>query len=384
MYKKIIIITYILLSFNFNSFAEENQKSLRVGLLAPFSGEYKDIGQSIMLSLQLALDEINDDKIKIFPRDSGFNNPKKLIQSVESLRDENIKIVIGPISHEDFKNLSAFKDMIFISPSNIDPKIQNNILSVGVSLESQIKSIENFIKEQKRKKTIIMYPKNKYTSLIDSKINNINIQNKKIFRYSSDPKILTSDIEKLTNYKQRKKNLISRVKILEEKGDEASKLELKRLEQKYTIGKVNFDSVIIIDFGNSLKSVLTSLVYSDVDQDDVLIVTVNQWFDKSIFLENSIKNLYYPSVDIKNFQRYKKKYSNIFGLQPNEITILTYDALGLIYYIWNKKDYKINSIKDFVIKDNIKGKIGTFNFVDGKLIQKLNIYKVSDKKFIRF
>ena len=384
MYKKIIIITYILLSFNFNSFAEENQKSLRVGLLAPFSGEYKDIGQSIMLSLQLALDEINDDNIKIFPRDSGFNNPKKLIQSVESLKDENIKIVIGPISHEDFKNLSAFKDMIFISPSNIDPKIQNNILSVGVSLESQIKSIENFIKEQKRKKTIIMYPKNKYTSLIDTKINNINIQNKKIFRYSSDPKILTSDIEKLTNYKQRKKNLISRVKILEEKDDEASKLELKRLEQKYTIGKVNFDSVIIIDFGNSLKSVLTSLVYSDVDQDDVLIVTVNQWFDKSIFLENSIKNLYYPSVDIKNFQRYKKKYSNIFGLQPNEITILTYDALGLIYYIWNKKDYKINSIKDFVIKDNIKGKIGTFNFVDGKLIQKLNIYKVSDKKFIRF
>ena len=384
MYKKIIIITYILLSFNFNSFAEENQKSLRVGLLAPFSGEYKDIGQSIMLSLQLALDEINDDKIKIFPRDSGFNNPKKLIQSVESLRDENIKIVIGPISHEDFKNLSTFKDMIFISPSNIDPKIQNNILSVGVSLESQIKSIENFIKEQKRKKTIIMYPKNKYTSLIDSKINNINIQNKKIFRYSSDPKILTSDIEKLTNYKQRKKNLISRVRILEEKDDEASKLELKRLEQKYTIGKVNFDSVVIIDFGNSLKSVLTSLVYSDVDQDDVLIVTVNQWFDKSIFLENSIKNLYYPSVDIKNFQRYKKKYSNIFGLQPNEITILTYDALGLIYYIWNKKDYKINSIKDFVIKENIKGKIGTFNFVDGKLIQKLNIYKVSDKKFIRF
>ena len=166
-----------------------------------------------MLSLQLALDEINDDNIKIFPRDSGFNNPKKLIQSVESLKDENIKIVIGPISHEDFKNLSAFKDMIFISPSNIDPKIQNNILSVGVSPESQIKSIENFIKEQKRKKTIIMYPKNKYTSLIDSKINNINIKNKKIFRYSSDPKILTSDIEKLTNYKQRKKILFQELRF---------------------------------------------------------------------------------------------------------------------------------------------------------------------------
>ena len=384
MLKKLITFTYILLFINFNSFAEETKKSLKVGLLAPFSGEYKDMGQSIMLSLQLALDEINDNAIKIFPRDSGFNNPKKLIQSVESLREEGVKIVIGPISHKDFKNLSNFKDMIFISPSNINPKIQNNILSTGVSLESQIKSIENFIIENKRKETIIMYPKNEYTTLIDTKINSININNKKIFRYSSDPKVLTSDIERLTNYKQRKRNLISRVKILEEKEDEASKLELKRLEQKYTIGKVNFDSVIIIDFGDSLKSVLTSLVYSDVDQNEVLIVTVNQWFDKSIFLENSIENLYYPSVDIKNFQKYKKKYSKIYGLQPTEITILTYDALGLIYYIWNKKNYKITSMKDFMIKDSIKGKIGTFSIKDGKLIQNLNMYKVSDKKFIKF
>ena len=281
-----------------------------------------------MLSLQLALDEINDEKIKIFPRDSGYNNPEKLKQSLESLREENIKIVIGPISHEDFKILSNYKDMIFISPSNIDPKVQSNILSVGISLESQIKAIENFIEKSERKKTIIMYPKNKYTQLVDSKINNIKINNKKIFKYSADPKILTGDIEKLTNYKQRKRNLISRVKILEEKDDAASKLELKRLEQKYTIGKVNFDSVIIIDFGDSLKSVLTSLVYSDVDQDEVLIVTVNQWFDKSIFLENSIKNLYYPSIDIKNFQKYKKKFLKLYGLQPTEITILTYDALG--------------------------------------------------------
>ncbi len=384
MFKKIVIITYILLFYNFNSFADENRNNLRVGLLAPFSGEYKDIGQSIMLSLQLALDEIDDDKIKIFPRDSGFNNPEKLIKSVESLKEENIKIVIGPISHEDFKILSNYKDMIFISPSNINPKVQSNILSIGVSLESQIKSIENFIEKNERKKTIIMYPKNKYTPLIDSKINNIKIKNKKIFKYSADPKVLTSDIEKLTNYKQRKRNLISRVKILEEKDDEVSKLELKRLEQKYTIGKVNFDSVIIIDFGDSLKSVLTSLVYSDVDQKEVLIVTVNQWFDKSIFLENSIENLYYPSIDINNFQKYKKKYFKTYGLQPTEITILTYDALGYIYYIWNKNGNKVTSIKDFVIKGSIKGKIGTFSIKEGQLTQKLNMYKVSDKKFIKF
>ena len=77
MFKKITILTYILLFFNFNSFADENEKYLKVGLLAPFSGEYKNLGQSIMLSLQLALDEIGDENIKIYPRDSGFNNSEK-------------------------------------------------------------------------------------------------------------------------------------------------------------------------------------------------------------------------------------------------------------------------------------------------------------------
>ena len=156
------------------------------------------------------------------------------------------------------------------------------------------------------------------------------------------------------------------------------------MEQKYTIGKVNFDSVIIIDFGDSLKSVLTSLVYSDVSQKDVLITTVNQWFDKSIFLENSIKELYYPSVNLKNFNNYKEKFSKTYGTQPSEITILTYDALGLIYYIWKKNKYKINSIKDFLIKDKIRGKVGVFSFLNGEFIQELEMYKASNKKFVKF
>ena len=133
-----------------------------------------------------------------------------------------------------------------------------------------------------------------------------------------------------------------------------------------------------------MKSVLTSLVFADVDQKDVLITTVNQWFDKSIFLENSIKTIYYPSVDtLKIFKIIKKNILKFLAYNQVKITILTYDALGLIYYVWYKKNYKINSIKDFLIKDNIKGKIGTFSFLNGQLFQKLDIYKISEKKICK-
>ena len=82
------------------------------------------------------------------------------------------------------------------------------------------------------------------------------------------------------------------------------------------MGDVNFDSVIIIDFGNNLKSVLTSLVYTDVNQKNVLFTTVNQWFDESIFYENTIKTLYYPSINYKEFKNIIKIFFNKFRSFP--------------------------------------------------------------------
>ena len=174
-----------------------------------------------------------------------------------------------------------------------------------------------------------------------------------------------------------------RKKLFQDKEDDQSIKELERLEQLYTLGGVNFDSIIIIDFGNSLKSVLTSLVYTDVNERKVLITTVNQWFDKSIFYENTIKNLYYPSINYKEFKKYNENYFKKFKVYPNEITILTYDALGLIYYAW-KKNGEINSISNFSFKNKIQGKMGTFSLKDKKVLQDLEIYKVDKDKFIKF
>ena len=381
--KFITIIAYILIFFNSNLQGNENNNILKVGLLAPLSGEYKELGDSLLYSLQLALDEINDKNVEIIPRDSGSNDKKKLIKAIQEIRSQGVNIVIGPINNEDFDEVKKFNDMIFISPSNINPEFQNNIISIGVSLESQMFALMKFIKKQKKNKTVIFIPKNQYANFIESKLNKLDLKNYKIFRYNPDPKVLTGEIEILTNYSQRKRNLENRKKMFEDKEDEQSKRQLEKLEQKYTLGDVNFDSVIIIDFGNSLKSVLTSLVFTDVDQKKVLFTTINQWFDESIFYENTVSSLYYPSVNYKEFKKYKDNYFKIFDNFPSEITILAYDAIGLIYYAWKKKG-KINSVNDFSFKGKIKGKIGTFSFNNKKTIQDLNIYKAANNRFTKF
>ena len=381
--KFILTLIYIIFFFNSNITGEENNKILKVGLLAPLSGEYSELGNSLLYSLQLALEEIDDTNVFIVPRDSGFNNKEMLNKAIQDIRSEGIKVVIGPITHEEFNDVKKYNDLVFISPSNINPEFTDNIISVGVSLESQLSALMIFIEKQKKKKTVIMYPTNQYSELIEKKIKELNLSKIRTFAYSPNPEILTGEIEILTNYSQRKRSLELRKKMFEDKEDEQSIKELARLEQLYTLGEVNFDSVIIIDFGNSLKSVLTSLVYTDVDQDKVLFTTINQWFDESIFYENSIKNLYYPSINYEEFKKYREHYFKKFKNYPNEITILTYDALGLIYYAW-KKNGQIKSINDFSFKNKINGKIGTFSFKDKKVLQELDIYKTEKNKFIKF
>ena len=382
--KFISIVFYIIFCLNSNLLSDENSKILKVGLLAPLSGPYIEIGNSLLNSLQLALEEINDKNVVIVPRDSGFNNEEKISLAINDFKKVGVKIIIGPTTFEEFEQVQKYNNMIFISPSNINPEFSNNIISIGVSLESQLTALMKFIKKQNKKKTIIMYPKNQYLELIENKINDLSLNNNfKKFSYSPNPEVLTGEIEVLTNYAEGKRRLELRKKMFQDKEDEQSLKELERLDQLYTLGNVNFDSVIIIDFGSNLQSVLTSLVYTDVNQDTVLFTTINQWFDESIFYENTIKNLYYPSVNYDEFKKYNNKYFERFNLYPNDMTILAYDALGLIYYAWKKKG-QLNSINDFTFKNKIKGKIGTFSFKNKKVTQELIIYKTENNKFIKF
>ena len=99
MKKKILILlSYIIIFFNSNLLSEENNKILKVGLLAPLTGEYKELGNSLLYSLQLALNEIGDDKVFIIPRDSGFKDKDKALYTIRKIRKRNKKYQINVIA----------------------------------------------------------------------------------------------------------------------------------------------------------------------------------------------------------------------------------------------------------------------------------------------
>ena len=356
------------------------QEKIKIGLLVPLTGNDKDLGEQIIKSTRMALKDLNTNNIEVYIKDTN-SNPDKTIKSAIELKEIGIKIVIGPIFYKSLSNLDEIKEITFLSLTNKTLKLPSNVVSVGINALSQLTAIKKFIESNEIKKTIFLTPNLGYEDEIKRAIKRSKINLSKYYVYNTEPTKLTAQIEKITNYKRRKQNLEDEIKRVENSDLGDKEKQLEKLNKRYTIGNVNFDSVIISDFDESLKSVITSLLYTDVSPKNKNIITFNQWFDESLLNEISIQPIYYPSINKKNLEDFKKKFINEFNESPNYLSLLSYDLVGLIYYLSKKNQLSSgDSFSLFKKKNTFKGKIGIFDIENNKINHKLNFYKVEDGK----
>jgi len=382
------ILTYLLFTINSSAVDQSanennlgNEKILRVGVLLPLSGEFQGIGESFLKAIQLALYDISNEDIKIYPKDTK-GNALNTYQSAKEFEKEGIEIVIGPIFYENLERLEEINKITFISLTNQTQKIPKNTIAFGINIESQMDALKKYFDKIEVSKTLLLSPKSEFIYQSKSVAEKDVLKFYRTYSYDANPKKITGEIEKITKYRERKKDLERRIKILEKSDLYKDKNELKKLEQMHTLGKVNFDSVVVVDFGERLKSVLSSFMFSDVLSDEVNFFTINQWFDESLFNENAMQNLHFPSIDFDNLKKFKKKFLNTFNEEPNEVSILAYDALGLIYYCWSNNNFQFKQDQLYT-KEGFKGLHGEF-FIENNLSkQKLKIYQVSKNKFVK-
>ena len=329
----------------------------------------------------MAVYELDESNIEIYPKDSK-NNAVDTYLAAKEFENLGIKIVIGPIFYDNLEKLSNTNNITFISLTNKTQNLPKNIIAFGINVESQIAAITKYLKDEKITKTILLLPESNFTSQIKPIIKNNDFNFFKTFSYNTNPKKITEEVEKITDYRQRKKNLKTRIKKLEKSDLEKHKRELAELKERYTLGEVDFESVVIADFGESLKSVLTSFTYADVSNEEVQFFTFNQWFDESLFYETSFQNLIFPGIDLINFNKFNKRYFEKFNEPAIVISILAYDAMGLIYLIWNnnKSNFKIDKVST---KAGFKGLHGEFIIKNNLSYQNLKIYKIIEKKFVK-
>ncbi len=373
---KIIFISLVLLFFKTVTASEK----IKIGLLVPMTGKNKDLGQSIIKAVSLAVKDIDSDLIEIIPKDTA-TKPNQTLRSAFELKEMGVKVVIGPIFYESITYLDEMKDLTFLSLTNKTLDLPKNVISAGINSTSQLNTIKKFLEKNNIQRTIFLTPIQDFEFEVKRGIKNSKIKIFKDYVYNSDPTKLTSQIEEITNYKIRKQNLEDEIYRIKKSNETNKEKKIKKLEKRYSLGGLNFDAVIIADFDESLKSVATSLLYTDVSPKNKYFITLNQWFDQSLLNETDIQPVYYPSINKNNFNNYKDKFYKEFKEYPSHLTLLSYDLVGLVYYLSLKTNLS-NLNKLFKKKNSFKGKIGIFDIKNNKINHRLNFYKIEDKKII--
>ena len=371
-----LLINCFLLSFN----AVIGGEKIKIGLLVPMTGTNAELGQSIIKAVRLAIKDINSDLLEIIPKDTN-SKPDKTLRSALELKQQGVKIVIGPVFYNSLSYLDEIKDLTFLSLTNKTLKLPTNVIAAGINSTSQFNTIKEFLKQNKIKKTIFLTPIQDFEFEIKEGIKNSKINTYKHHEYSTDPTKLTHQIEEITNYRIRKQNLEDEILRIKNSSENNKEKKIKSLEKRYTLGGLNFDAVVITDFDESLKSVTTSLLYTDVSPKNKYFITLNQWFEKNLLNETDIQPLYYPSINKINFENYKNKFFKQFNEYPSHLSLLSYDLVGLIYYLSFKTNLS-NVSKVFKKQNSFKGKIGIFEIKNNKINHKLNFYKIENKKII--
>ena len=344
------------------------------------SGVNKEIGDSIIKAVNLAIKDIDNNLIEIYPRDTA-TKANQTLKSAFELNEIGVKIVIGPVFYESLTYLDEMKDFTFLSLTNKTLDLPKNVISAGINSTSQFNTIKKFLKTNNIKRTIFLTPIQDYEFEVKKGIKNSNIKVYKDYEYNAEPTKLTKQIEEITNYKIRKQNLENEIQRIKNSSDPNKEKKIKRLEKRYSLGGLNFDAIVIADFDEGLRSVSTSLLYTDVLPKNKHFITLNQWFDQSLLNETDIQPLYYPSINKENFDNYKIKYFNAFNEDPTHLSLLSYDLVGLVYYLsLNSNVENLNKI--FKKKNSFKGKIGIFDIKNNKINHRLNFYKIEDQKLI--
>ena len=374
--KIILPLTIVFLVFVEEVFAREK---IMIGLLVPLTGKNSEIGQSIIKSTRLAINKINNSSIEIVPRDTK-STPADTLRAAKELGELGIKIIIGPVFNKNQAYLNELKEITFISLTNKGGNKSKNIINAGINATSQLNTIKKFLELKKIKKTIFLTPDVNYKNEIRKAISASKIKILKNYIYDTDPTKLTQQIEKITLYDIRKQNLEDEILRLEKSNQNNKERLIEKLKMRDTLGNVKFDSIIIADFDESLKSVTTSLLYTDISPEEKYLITLNQWFDKSLLKEKSSQSLYFPSINKKNYEDFSTEYFEKYNQYPNQLSFLSFDLVGLVYYLILQNNSIVDK-KMFTKKTLFRGKVGDFEIKDNRINHILNFYKVENEEF---
>ncbi|MGN1091479.1 MAG: penicillin-binding protein activator [Alphaproteobacteria bacterium] len=359
-------------------------KPVRVGMLLPLSGKYRQLGEDLVNAAVLAQFEVAKN-FTISPYDTQGTAEGAQAAFMKAKQD-SVDVILGPVFAAEVAKVAPLarrSDIPVFSFSSDKDNLGDGVYSLALTLENQTERIIRFACEKGAQKLSILAPDNKAGDIaIDAAkktaeacgmdIVHLSVYNPTFVNF--DPYVVSvlpeSFAEERKNKQEMKKKLRSgALKQKDIKEDVAEENTLTIAEQ------LDFDALFIADDGNRLKSISALFGMYDVSPDDVLFLGLSTWNDRSLSKEGSLKHAYYPVLPVGGHTSFIKKYKETYAKEPSsKLASLSYDGVSLLWVLTSKPDWKYS---DLLHRAEFVGTDGSFRFNENGTVERLmGVYQI--------
>ena len=297
-----------------------SEDALNVGVLLPLSGKAADVGQGMQNAMFMALDDLKNNHLVLKFYDTK-STEEGAAEAIRKAFLEGAELILGPLMGEEVQSITPIalsEDVPVVSFTTSPQALQRGIYSIGLLNGEQITRAINYAASQGRTKLALLVPNNN---------SGLNIMKSALMTTQNKDITLT----KVGFYNPNSVDFSSLVK------------EISR-------GK-DFDSVLVADGGNRLKSIVSMFAYNDIMYPDVLFLGTAAWDSTNLSKETILYHGVYPMVSKGYGNTYfTDKYKETFGEQPKPIYSFAYDGVLLASVLSGKDKRNLD--------DSITGKAG--------------------------
>jgi len=307
----------------------------RAALLLPLTGRHAAIGQALLNAAQMALFDVADERFALVVRDTA-GTPDGARLAIQSALEERVNVVLGPLFAASAFTVAADTRAVginMLSFSNDRAVAGDGVFIAGMPPSEQVARIVDYATRQGLQRFAILAPETTYGFTVTQAFRQALYERgaELVRNVSYDPASsdITPEIRVLAQYDQRHQALVEEREKLAALDDEASQLALDRLENLDTLGKPDFDAVLLPIGGRSLLSIAPSLAFFDVDPAEVKFLGTALWNDPSLGNEPTLRGGWFAAPSPVLWEGFQQRYRNTYGATPPRIATLAYDMTAL-------------------------------------------------------
>ena len=336
---------YDIIDFDAINKQMQTEDSLKVGVLLPLSGSAKSIGQGMQNAMFMALDDLQNDKLLLSFYDTK-STEEGAVEAIKKASEDEVKLILGPLISKSVEAISpiALSENIPVVSFTTSPQVlQRGIYSIGLLNGEQIERAVSYAQSQNKSRLVLLVPDNS---------NGLNIL-KSVMMSVKDKNI---SLVRVGFYDQSSVDFSALINGLSEEKD--------------------FDTVLIADGGNRLKSMASMFAYNDLMYPDILFIGTSAWDNTNLSKETILYHGVYPMVSKSYGTYFTDKYKKTFNEQPINVYSVAYDSVLLASVLSGKQHQNIEEA--LTSKNGFIGVNGYFKILPtGQSRHSLEMYEIT-------